>query len=100
MNQRPSSFGAFREQALADGFDEALVREWEPGFANEMHSHPFDTHAWVVRGEFWLTVDGRIQHLKAGDTFDLARDVAHSERYGPTGATFWAARRSQALKPL
>jgi quercetin dioxygenase-like cupin family protein len=45
-----------------------------------------------VRGEFWLTVDGQTRHLKTGERFELARHIPHAERYGPEGATFWAAR--------
>jgi mannose-6-phosphate isomerase-like protein (cupin superfamily) len=89
-----SAFESFRDQALAAGYDEALLREWAPNFANETHTHPFDTHALVARGEFWLTVGGSVQHFKTGDSFDVARGVEHSERYGPEGATFWAARRN------
>jgi quercetin dioxygenase-like cupin family protein len=100
MAAHPSTFDDFQQQALDNGFDEALVREWAPNFSNEVHSHPFDTHALVVQGECWLSVDGQVQHLIAGDTFDLGRDVPHAERYGPEGATFWAARRNQPLKPL
>jgi hypothetical protein len=94
MSQPSNSFESFRDQALASGYDEALLREWAPHFANETHSHPFDTHALVARGEFWLTVGGLVQHFKTGDTFDVARGVEHAERYGPEGATFWAARRN------
>jgi mannose-6-phosphate isomerase-like protein (cupin superfamily) len=94
MNTPSATFESFREQALASGHDEALLREWAPHFANELHTHPFDTHARVARGEFWLTIDGRVMHLKAGDTFDVAHGVEHSERYGPEGAIFWAARRN------
>jgi quercetin dioxygenase-like cupin family protein len=57
-----------------------------------VHEHPFDTRAVVVRGEFWLTVDGQTRHLKTGERFELARHIPHAERYGPEGATFWAAR--------
>jgi hypothetical protein len=92
---QPTTFESFRDQALAAGFDEALVREWAPNFANETHTHPFDTHALVARGEFWLTVGSSVQHFKAGDAFDVAGGVEHSERYGAEGATFWAARRNQ-----
>jgi quercetin dioxygenase-like cupin family protein len=88
----PSTFEQFRDDALSRGFHEALVREWAAGQENSLHEHPFDTYALVVRGEFWLTVEGRTRHLRAGDTFELARQVPHSERYGPQGATFWAAR--------
>ena len=89
---QPSTFEQFRDDALSRGFHEALVREWGPGVENSLHEHPFDTHVQVVRGEFWLTVDGLTRHLCAGDTFELARHIPHSERFGPEGATFWAAR--------
>ena len=30
MIKKADSFSAFKEEALASGFDEALVREWPP----------------------------------------------------------------------
>jgi quercetin dioxygenase-like cupin family protein len=59
----------------------------------DTHTHPFDVQAVVTRGEFWLTCGSDTRHLKAGDTFALAREIPHAERYGPQGATFWVARR-------
>ena len=88
------TFGEFETQALARGFDAAAVRHWEPGTVVETHSHPFDASALMVEGEMWLTVGGDTRHLRAGDTFELAHRVAHAERYGAEGATFWVARRT------
>ena len=34
------------------------------------------------------------RHLRPGDEFTLDREVPHAERYGPEGATYWAARRA------
>jgi quercetin dioxygenase-like cupin family protein len=48
--------------------------------------------AYVVRGEYWLTLGTEVKHLQAGDFFRLARDVPHAELYGPEGATVWVAR--------
>lgn len=76
------------------GYDEVLVREWAPLFENAPHEHPFDTDALVARGEFWLTMDGQTRHVQVGDTFTVLRGVRHAERYGPQGATFWAARKN------
>lgn len=87
------NFEEFKAWKLAQGFDEVLVRSWEPNFQNDMHAHPFDTDALVVEGEYWLTMDGRVQHLKVGDAFKVAKGVMHQERYGPQGAVFWAARK-------
>jgi quercetin dioxygenase-like cupin family protein len=88
-----SDFATFRDRALADGFDEVVERRWEPGSVVDTHSHPFEAHALVVQGEMWLTVAGRTRHLLPGGRFALAAGVAHEERYGPEGATYWVARR-------
>jgi hypothetical protein len=88
------TFGEFEAQALARGFDAVLERHWEPGTVLETHTHPFDASALVVGGEMWLTVGGGTRHLRAGDTFELDHGVAHAERYGVQGATYWVARRN------
>lgn len=90
----PATFEQFAAGARDRGYAQALVREWEPLHQTPVHDHPFDTSAVVVRGEFWLTVGDQTRHLKAGDTFELTRGILHTERYGPEGATFWAARAS------
>lgn len=89
-----TTFDNFRDEELARGADEVLVREWEGNHQTPEHEHPFDTRAVVVRGELWLRCGGDVRHLRAGDRFELARHVRHAERYGPEGATFWAARRN------
>ena len=88
------TFAEFEAAALARGFDAVLVREWAPGTVVEPHTHAFAADALVVQGEMWLTVDGTTRHLKTGDRFTLDREIAHSERYGSEGATYWVARRS------
>lgn len=86
------TFDTFRQKALAEGFDEIIVREWAPQLHLDTHTHPFDVSAYVARGEYWLTTGDEVQHLKAGDTFRLIRNVPHAELYGPEGATVWVAR--------
>ncbi|MFO1273467.1 MAG: AraC family transcriptional regulator [Rubrivivax sp.] len=83
----------FEARARAAGFDEVLTREWAPDTVLATHCHSFDVDALVVRGEMWLGREGRVEHLKAGDRFSVARDVPHDERYGPVGTTSWVARR-------
>lgn len=87
------SFEAFAATARAQGFDEVLERDWPPDAVITDHVHAFAVQALMVRGELWLTVGAQTRHLRAGDTFELARDVPHAERYGPEGATYWVARR-------
>jgi hypothetical protein len=44
----------------------------------------------------WLVVGDGERHLLPGDEFTLGREEPHAERYGPQGATYWAARRYTA----
>ena len=53
------TFESFKTRKLSEGYDQVLVREWEPGFANNPHEHPFDTDAVVARGEYWLAMNGQ-----------------------------------------
>ena len=87
------TFEDFAIAARAAGFDEVLERRWAPDTILDEHIHEFDAEAVVTQGEMWLTCDGVAQHLINGDTFKLARNVPHSERYGSEGATYWVARR-------
>ena len=87
------SFTEFESASLAQGFDEVLERVWAPGQVVATHAHPFAVQALVVAGEFWLGCGGQTRHLRAGERFALDPGVPHDERYGPEGATFWAARR-------
>lgn len=89
-----NDFPAFKAAAKAEGFDEALERTWPADTVLDDHVHPFSVKAVVVRGEMWLTIGGATRHLLPGDPFTLERDVPHSERYGPAGATYWVARRN------
>jgi len=87
------TYAAFEAAARAEGFDEVLVREWEPALVLETHRHPFAVKAHVARGGFWLSEGEHTRHLGEGEGFELAREVPHAERYGSDGATVWVARR-------
>jgi hypothetical protein len=88
------SFDEFLRESLANGFDEVRERAWTANAVVATHSHPFAVNALVVQGEMWLTGAGGTRHLVPGDAFALARDQAHAERYGESGATYWVARRN------
>jgi hypothetical protein len=88
-------FKKFEAEERAAGCDEVIERKWQPNQVAGMHSHPFAVRALVVQGEMWLTVGEHTQHLRAGDRFELDHDVPHNERYGPEGATYWAARTTR-----
>jgi quercetin dioxygenase-like cupin family protein len=82
----------FTKQSLEEGFDEVLVREWQANQHLATHTHAFDASVLVIKGSYSLTVGDRVRHLCAGDSFRLARNIAHAETYGPEGATIWVAR--------
>jgi RluA family pseudouridine synthase len=88
------SFDDFRQQALAEGFDEVLERSWEPNLVLETHTHPFAVKARVTAGQMWLSTGSQKRYLTPGDEFTLGRDEAHAEHYGPEGATYWVARQN------
>ena len=87
---------SFKRDARAEGFDEIVERTWAPSTVIDTHTHPFAVRALVIEGEMWLVVGDSERHLVPGDEFALERDQAHAERYGPQGATYWAARRHAA----
>ena len=87
------SFSEFEAAARREGYDEIVPRDWPAGAVLETHEHPFAVKAIVVAGEMWLTHGGTTRHLVAGDRFELDQGVPHAERYGNSGATYWAARR-------
>lgn len=88
------SFDKFRQQALQQGFDEVLERHWAADIVLQTHTHPFAVDALVTAGEMWLTTSTGTQHLTQGSRFQLPKDLPHSERYGPVGASYWVARKN------
>lgn len=86
------TFEQFKLAKTAEGFDEVLAREWEANHETPVHEHPFEAFGYIVKGEFWLTLDGKTTHLQHGDTFKVARHMPHQEKYGPHGTSLWIAR--------
>ena len=87
------TFEVFKQEAIAAGFDEVLERQWPADQFLDTHTHPFSVRAQVIQGDMWLGQGGSTRHLVAGSIFEVDRDVPHSERYGPQGATYWVARK-------
>lgn len=88
------SFEGYRTRFLEAGADEVIERRWSPGQIVETHTHPFDAEALLAEGEMWLTCGGETRHLRVGDTFHIPALTPHAERYGPSGAVYWVARRN------
>jgi mannose-6-phosphate isomerase-like protein (cupin superfamily) len=90
------TFEEFAAGARAEGFDEALERQWPAGTFLDTHTHDFSVKVVIRQGEMVLTVGDDVRRLLPGDSFTLERQIPHSERYGPDGATYWVARRNAA----
>ena len=88
------TFEEFQTAGLAEGYDEVVERRWEANTEAGTHTHPFVAKAVVAAGEMWLTHGGATRHLVPGDTFQLAKEEPHAERYGSAGATYWVARKN------
>lgn len=76
------AFDDYRARALAEGYDEVLLRSWPADLQIDTHAHAFALKARVV----------------SGDEFELAAAARHAERYGHTGAAFWLARRNRSAE--
>ena len=89
---RQLRFEDFRDEKLEQGYQEVLERSWGPNIENEMHHHEFTADGIVIQGEFWLTTQGKTQHLQSGDSFQVPAFAKHKEKYGVEGCVFWVAR--------
>lgn len=89
------TFEQFKAVTMAEGFDEFLIREWEANHETPVHEHAFEAFGFIVKGDFCLTLDGKVTQLYQGDTFRVARHMPHQEKYGPHGAHLWIARMNQ-----
>jgi quercetin dioxygenase-like cupin family protein len=87
------SLEEFTEKTMADGYEGVVTREWAANSISETHTHEFAVHAVIAKGEMWLTRGDKTDHLRVGDTFTMDPDTPHSEKYGPDGTVYWAARR-------
>ena len=83
----------FTSQAMDDGFDEVVQKDWAPGLAVEKHTHPFDVRVQVSAGQVQLSLASGTHTFGEGQCFYLERNVEHAEQYGPEGAHFWVARK-------
>jgi quercetin dioxygenase-like cupin family protein len=59
-----------------------------PGVSGTPHRHPGPIYGYVIEGEFEFAVgDGKVQKLKAGDTFYEAAMALHSVSRNPNSRT-------------
>ena len=85
----------FMKILAAEGFEEAVTVAREPGGFLDLHAHPFEAKALILKGELLLKVDGVEQSYQAGQVFHLPADQPHFEQYGPQGVEYLVGRRQQ-----
>ena len=80
--------------SIADGmYSEIVTVTREADAFLDTHSHPFDAKALVLRGELRICIADTARLYRAGDIFHVQARCEHSERYGPQGVTYLAARK-------
>ncbi len=82
----------FEAELSRDGY-ELKENAMAAGTVNADHTHPFDARLFVLSGEIAVAYGGETHVCRAGDTFSLGANVAHSERVGPDGVSYVAGRR-------
>ena len=85
----------FMKILAAEGFEEAVTVAREPGGFLDLHAHPFEAKALILKGELRLKVDGVEQSYQTGQVFHLPADQPHFEQYGPQGVEYLVGRRQQ-----
>ena len=83
----------FMKTLAAEGFEEAVTVMREPGGFLDMHAHPFEAKALIVKGGLILKVEGAEQSYQPGQVFHLPAGTPHSEQYGPQGVEYLVGRR-------
>ena len=87
----------FREHLRLGGYPAPELIERVPDTHNPEHAHDFDVAALIVEGELRVTTADGTTTCRAGDLFELASGIVHSELYGPSGAKVLVGRRARAV---
>ena len=83
---------AFVSALRAEGFTELVLVTRDAGELGT-HTHPFEAKALILAGEIHIRAGGAERVYRRGDTFHLAANAPHTERYGPQGVQYLVARR-------
>lgn len=89
----------FLEILTKEGFSEVVTVEREPHGAIDLHTHPFEAKALILKGEIRLRVGETERIFRAGEIFHLRANEAHWESYGAEGVVYLVGRKSEAPTP-
>jgi mannose-6-phosphate isomerase-like protein (cupin superfamily) len=86
-NGGPLTREAFESDLRREGFE--VVHGGQKGdFAEELHTHDFDTRIMVLSGEITLTRDNKAETFRAGEHCELAAGCQHTTKVGPEGVAY------------
>lgn len=83
----------FSAQLQQDGFGEVVTVTREPNGFLDIHTHPFEAKALILRGELRLQAGDVDKVYRAGDVFHLPANEPHAEWYGAQGVDYVVGRR-------
>ena len=83
----------FRQRAQEQGYGDFQVKDYAPDRDGPLHTHEFSVMLLVVEGQFALAFEDGTTSYRPGEVCELAANVMHTERTGPTGAKVLLAKR-------
>ena len=83
----------FEQQLKSEGFTAIETTNYAPRPANDAHGHDFAVRGLVLAGAFTVVRDKAPVTYRAGEVFDVAAGVPHSEEIGPEGARVLVGRK-------
>jgi quercetin dioxygenase-like cupin family protein len=84
---------AFEQQMTADGFTEIETKDLPHRPQNEPHVHDSTVRGLVIEGAFIVRRDGIEMAYGAGEHFEVAKGIRHTEEIGPQGARVLIGRK-------
>ncbi len=90
----------FRQRAQAQGHGDFQTKDYGPDRDRPLHTHEFSVMLWVVEGQFSLAFEDGAADYRPGEVCELAANVMHTERAGPTGAKVLLARRMSSASAV
>ena len=86
----------FRQRAQEQGYGDFQTKDYVANRDGPLHTHEFSVMLLVVGGQFTLAFEDAITNFRPGEVCELAANVMHTERAGPTGAKVLLAKRGEA----
>ena len=83
----------FRQRAQEQGYGDFQTKDYVPNKDGRLHTHEFSVMLLVIEGQFTLAFEDGTTDYRPGEVCELAANVMHTERTGPTGARVLLATR-------